>query len=48
MTDEEREQVKRALLDLIEECRDGGAPDGASVADRTVAATTATQILLLF
>ena len=24
MTKEEREQVKRALLDLIEECRDGG------------------------
>lgn len=48
MADEEKKKLKDALLDLIEECRDGGASDGASVADRTVAATTATQTLLLF
>lgn len=46
MTEEERSQVKRALLDLIEECRKGGAAIGEPASGRLDAVARATEALL--
>lgn len=46
MTEEERSQVKRALLDLIEECRKGGSTLTETASDRIDAVARATEALL--
>ena len=47
MTEEERSQVKRALLDLIEECRKGGSTLTEAASDRLLAASEAAKALLM-
>lgn len=46
MTEEERNEVKRALLDLIEECRIGGRV-GEDASARLDAVAHGTEALLL-
>lgn len=47
LTDAERARVKAALLDLVEECRNGGGRVGELASDRLNAVARATEALML-
>lgn len=48
MDEKEKEAVKEALLELIEECRKGASTVDDPASDRLVAASEAAKVLLEF